>query len=241
MRSAPPALLPILRSQVAGNLLALLYLHPEDEYSLTEAASAIGASLNAVHYEVSKLAEGSLIRTRKRGNLRLIRAVTDSPLSRPLTDLLAVTYGPLPVLGDLIAGVTGITEAYIYGSWAARYSGEPGPTPADVDVLVVGMADPDDLDEVAERAQNTLRRPVNIRRIRPETWTASNPADPFIRSVKSRPLVTIVGSARVLERTVHEVGPRPSTRPPTRPRSLPTTSAKTRQPPKNSSTSPLVS
>ncbi|MGH3297436.1 MAG: hypothetical protein ACRDP7_37150 [Trebonia sp.] len=58
MRSAPSALLPILRSQVAGNLLALLYLHPEDEYSLTEAAGAIGANLPAVHYEVSKLSEG---------------------------------------------------------------------------------------------------------------------------------------------------------------------------------------
>ncbi len=88
----------------------------------------------------------------------------------------------------------GITEAYIYGSWAARYRGEPGPAPADVDVLVVGTADPDDLDEVAEKAQATLRRPVSIRRIRPETWNASHPTDPFIKSVKSRPLVTI-GSA----------------------------------------------
>ena len=43
MRSPPPALLPILRSQVAGDLLALLYLHPEAEYSLTEAAMTIGA------------------------------------------------------------------------------------------------------------------------------------------------------------------------------------------------------
>jgi DNA-binding transcriptional ArsR family regulator len=194
MRSVPPALLPILRSQVAGDLLALLYLHPEDEYSLTEAASAIGASLNAVHYEADKLSEGGLITTRKRGNLRLIRAVTDSPVARPLTDLLAVTYGPLPVLTDLVTGVGGITEAYIYGSWAARYHGEPGPTPVDVDVLVVGSADPDDLDEIADKARATLRRPVNIRRIRPETWNASDPSDPFIRSVKSRPLVTIVGS-----------------------------------------------
>jgi hypothetical protein len=195
MRSVPPALLPILRSQVAGDLLALLYLHPEDEYSLTEAAGAIGASLNAVHYEADKLSEGGLIRTRRRGNLRLIRAVTDSPLTRPLTDLLAVTYGPLPVLSDLLAKVRGITEAYIYGSWAARYQGEPGPAPADVDVLVVGSADPDDLDEIADEARATLRRPVNIRRIRPETWNASDPTDPFIKSVKSRPLVTIVGSA----------------------------------------------
>jgi DNA-binding transcriptional ArsR family regulator len=175
--------------------LALLFLHPEDEYSLTEAASAIGANLPSVHYEVAKLSEGGLITTRKRGNLRLIRAVTNSPLSRPLTDLLAVTYGPLPVLTDLITGVEGIAAAYIYGSWAARYRGEPGPAPADVDVLVVGTADPDDLDEVSEKAQTTLRRPVNIRRIRPETWSASDPTDPFIKSVKSRPLVTIVGSA----------------------------------------------
>jgi DNA-binding transcriptional ArsR family regulator len=195
MRSVPPALLPILRSQVAGDLLALVYLHPEDEYSLTEAAGAIGASLNAVHYEADKLAEGGLIRTRRRGNLRLIRAVTDSPLTRPLTDLLAVTYGPLPVLSDLLAKVRGITEAYIYGSWAARYDGEPGPAPADVDVLVIGSADPDVLDEIADKARATLRRPVNIRRIRAETWNASDPTDPFIKSVKSRPLVTVVGSA----------------------------------------------
>lgn len=194
MRSSPSALLPILRSQVAGDLLALLYLHPDDEYSLTEAARAIGANVNAVHYEAARLTEGGLMTSRKRGNLRLIRAAVDSLLARPLTDLLAVTYGPLPVLTDLIAGVEGVAEAYIYGSWAARYRGEPGPVPADVDVLVVGSADPDDLDELAEKAQTTLRRPVSIRRVRPETWNVSDSPDPFIRSLKSRPLVTIVGS-----------------------------------------------
>jgi DNA-binding transcriptional ArsR family regulator len=209
MRSAPPALLPILRSQVAGDLLALLYLHPEDEYSVTEAAAAIGANTNAVHYEAVKLSEGGLVRTRKRGNLRLVRAVTDSLLTRPLTDLLAVTYGPLPILNDLIDGIESIVEAYIYGSWAARYRGEPGPVPADVDVLIVGTPDPDDLDGVAQRAQLTLHRPVNIRRVRPETWNANNPTDPFIKSVKSRPLVTIVGTSRASESSAHEMGTGP--------------------------------
>jgi DNA-binding transcriptional ArsR family regulator len=194
MRSAPPALLPILRSQVAGDLLALLYLHPNAEYSLTEAAEAIHASLNAVHHEVGRLAEAGLINARKRGNLRLIRAVTDSLLTRPLTDLLAVTYGPLPVLSELLANVHGVVEAYIYGSWAARYRGEPGPVPVDVDVLVIGTADRDDLDDAAEQAQQTLRRPVSIRRIRPETWHEADPGDPFLQSVRSRPLVSIAGA-----------------------------------------------
>jgi predicted nucleotidyltransferase len=87
--------------------------------------------------------------------------------------------------------VEGIAEAYIHGSWAARYRGEPGPAPADVDVLVIGTADPDSLDDATEQAQRTLHRPVNIRRVRPETWRAASPADPFLQSVKTRPLVSI--------------------------------------------------
>lgn len=191
MRTGPPPLLPLLRSRVQGDLLALLYLHPDRDYSLTEAAALIGASVKAVHTEASRLTAAGFVRDSRRGNVHLLRAATDTPVSRPLTDLLAVTYGPLPVLNDLLADVEGITHAFIYGSWAARYLGEPGPVPGDVDVLVVGTADPDDLDEIARTAQNRLGRPVDIRRIRPAAWASPDPADPFLASVRERPLVQL--------------------------------------------------
>jgi len=184
-------LLPLLRSRVQGDLLALLYLHPERDYSLTEAAALIGASVKTVHTEASRLIAAGFVRDSRRGNVHLIRAVTDTPVSRPLTDLLAVTYGPLTVLNDMLADVAGITHAFIYGSWAARYLGEPGPVPGDVDVLVVGTADPDDLDEIARAAQNRLGRPVHIRRVRPAVWAYPDPADPFLSSVRERPLVQL--------------------------------------------------
>jgi hypothetical protein len=184
-------LLPLLRSRVQGDLLALLYLHPNRDYSLTEAAALIGASVKTVHTEASRLIAAGFIRDSRRGNVRLLRAVTDTPVSRPLTDVLAVTYGPLPVLNDLLADVDGITQAFIYGSWAARYLGEPGSVPGDVDVLVVGTADPDDLDEIERAAQSRLGRPVDIRRIRPAAWTSPDPADPFLASVRERPLVEL--------------------------------------------------
>jgi predicted transcriptional regulator len=38
-----------------GDLLALLYLHPDRDYSLTEAARSIGASVRAVHTEATRL------------------------------------------------------------------------------------------------------------------------------------------------------------------------------------------
>ncbi|GEK18291.1 ArsR family transcriptional regulator [Cellulomonas persica] len=189
MRTPPPALLPILRSQVQGRLLALLYLHPEVEYSITDAAAGTGASVKAAHQEISRLVEAGLLTDRRAGTSRLVRAAVDSPLARPLTDLLALTYGPLPVLTTALSGLRGAETAYIYGSWAARYNGEPGPPPADVDVIVVGDVDVDDLDERARRAEKILRREVNVRRVRPETW--ADGTDPFVSTVRARPKVAV--------------------------------------------------
>jgi hypothetical protein len=172
-------------------LLALLYLHPERDYSLTEAAGLIGASVKTVHTEASRLVAAGLVADRRRGNVRLLRAASDTPVSRPLTDLLAVTFGPLPVLTDLLAGVPGISAAFIYGSWAARYQGEAGPVPNDIDALVVGTTSRDDLDDMARAAQDQLRRPVSIRRVSPAAWAEPDPGDAFLASVRQRPLIQI--------------------------------------------------
>jgi hypothetical protein len=191
MRTASPPLLPLLRSQAQGELLALLYLHPEQDYSLTEAADLIGTTVKTVHTEASRLVAAGLVADSRRGNLRMLRAVTGTPVSRPLTDLLAVTYGPLPVLTDLLAGMPGVSAAFIYGSWTARYLGEPGPVPHDIDVLVVGTSDRDDLEEIARTAQVRLSRPVNVRRVSPAAWAERDPSDPFLASLHRRPLIEI--------------------------------------------------
>jgi predicted nucleotidyltransferase len=189
MRTAPPALLPLLRSQVQGDLLALLYLHPERSYSLTEAAQRIDVTVKSVQQEATRLVEAGFLADERRGPLRLIRARTDTPIARPLTDLLAVTYGPLPVLTDLLGAIDGIARAFIYGSWAARYRGEPGPVPADVDVLVIGTADVDELHAAAVTAEERLGRPVDIRRVRPPVWAAGE--DAFLAAVRERPQVEL--------------------------------------------------
>lgn len=186
-----PELLPLLRSRIQADLLALLYLHPDRDYSISEAARLIGASVKTVHHEATRLITAGFITGSHRGNIHLLRAATETPVAQPLTDLLAVTYGPLPVLTDMLSGIPGIQEAYIFGSWAARYSGEPGPVPNDVDVLIVGDADQYALYEAAETAQHQLGREVNIRLVDPGYWEAPNPADTFTKHVRERPLVRL--------------------------------------------------
>lgn len=184
------ALLPILRSQLQGELLALLYLHPDTEYSLSDAARHIGATVRAVHHEVERLAAAGFVQERRFGNMRLIKAA-ETRLARPLTELLSLTYGPLSVLPNELASVDGVLQAFVFGSWARRYVGEPGPPPADVDVLVVGSADLDDLDEAARRAEELLHFPVHITRVLPDRWASEAQDDGFLADVRNKPRVPI--------------------------------------------------
>ena len=81
----------------------------------------------------------------------------------------------------------------IFGSWAARYNGERGLPPNDVDVLVVGAPDRLAMYAAAERAESRLSQPVNPVVCPPEQW--ARPAEPFIREITSRPYVTVLDRA----------------------------------------------
>jgi DNA-binding transcriptional ArsR family regulator len=191
MRTPPPALLPLLRSRLQGEILATTYLSPEEEFSVTDLARRAVASVKAVSQEVARLVDAGLLADRRVGNVRLVRRGAPSPVTVPLTDLLAVTYGPIPVLSAALAAVPGVEQAYIYGSWAARFEGETGPVPNDVDVLVIGTADRDALDDVADEAQRVLGRPVNMLRVQPHRWADPPVGDAFLESVRNRPLVAL--------------------------------------------------
>ncbi|UJW35178.1 ArsR family transcriptional regulator [Saccharothrix sp. AJ9571] len=173
-----------------GELLALVLLCPHREYSISELAAACGVSPTAVLREVERLTAGGILEDRRVGRTRLVKARTDTPLYRPLSDVIAVTFGPMPLLTEALSELAGVDDAYIYGSWAARYSGEPGPPPGDVDVLVVGSPDPDELFDSAEHVSRRLGREVNVHRISSQSW-ASESSDPFLTSVRERPLVRL--------------------------------------------------
>lgn len=188
MRAPAPPLLPILRSRVQGDVLARVYLHPGEQFSVAQLARDVGASPRAVQQEVDRLVASGYLLDRRHGTMRLVRA-PETPVTRPLTDLLAVTFGPVPVLTRVLSGLPGVRRAYVYGSWAARHSGDIGPVPRDVDVLVVGDADADDLDDAAHEAEKTLHREVNIRQVREPEWERAG--DPFVATMRARPLVEL--------------------------------------------------
>ncbi|MDR0848880.1 MAG: ArsR family transcriptional regulator [Propionibacteriaceae bacterium] len=193
MRVTAPPLLPLLRSQIQGVILATIYLSPGEEFSVTQLAGIAEATVTAAAHEVDRLVDTGYLADRRLGNMRLVRRPPENAITGPLTDLLAVTFGPLPVLARELSDVEGIEQAYLYGSWAARYSGEVGGVPGDVDVLVIGQPSLDALDSAASTARTVLRREVSIRRVSPAYWANPDPGDTFMAAVQQSPLVSILG------------------------------------------------
>lgn len=192
MKMASPMLLPLLRSRSQGDILAVIMLDPQRERSLSEIAEETGTSVSTVVREVDRLEEGGLVTTERRGNTRLVRAVTDSVVYKPLADLLAVTFGPAAVLRKALAEVPGIERAFIYGSWAARYAQRAGPVPDDIDLLVIGEPDRHVLADAVAEAESVLRREVNVRRVSTQAWVAGDGS--FKQTVLSRPVVDVIGT-----------------------------------------------
>ncbi|TDD66356.1 ArsR family transcriptional regulator [Jiangella aurantiaca] len=194
MRSEGPVLAPTFRSRLQGDLLALVLPWPDREWSISELAARLHAPLTTVQSEVMRLIDGGVLATRHVGRSRLLRANGDNPAVAPLTQLTLMTFGPHSVIADEFADL-GADLVLLFGSWAARYHGEPGPPPADIDVLVIGdHVDRAALYEAAERAERRLQRPVNPVLRKSSTW-AQRDGDPLLNEIVRRPYVEVIGEA----------------------------------------------
>lgn len=171
-------------------MLALILGDPAAEHSLISLAERTGMPYPSVHREVQRAEAAGLLTSRLVGRTRLIRADPVSPYFDGLSDVLVKAFGVPWVLGQALTGVAGIDAAYVYGSWAARFSGVEGDRPVgDVDLLVLGAPDRDDVYAAAGSAERRLGRSVQVT-IRSSEWLMEG-SGTFHDTVAGRPMVLV--------------------------------------------------
>ena len=190
MRTSPPLTGPLFRSDGQARLLAELFLSGADELNVRELAARVGLSYSTAHGEVERLLEAGLLAERRLGQARLVRPDASSPLAEPVRQLLLVSMGPVPLLRAELVGILGVTAAFLFGSFAARLSGQRGPAPADVDVMVVGTPDAMSVYDACRRVAEKVGREVN-----PTIMTPVELAAPsgFLTQVRAGARVPVLG------------------------------------------------
>jgi predicted nucleotidyltransferase len=186
-------LTPFFRSPAQGRILAVILLgRPEDQLTITEIGRRARVPSSTAHREVERLERYGLVTSQRFAQSRVVRPNERNPYLVDLRSLVMKAYGPAAILGELLARLTGVEAAYVFGSWAARLAGDPGPPPGDVDLLIVGNPDPNALDAAMQEAEAILSREVQPTVVSPSEWDSAQ--SPLLRTIKTRPLVPLAAS-----------------------------------------------
>ncbi len=189
MSSQRFAPLPIFRSPAQAKLLTHLYVTARDEpLSLSALSERTEIPLSTVQREIDRLEKAGLVTSERLGQTRRVYANNDSPYFVEMRSLLLKAFGPVPLLANLLQRIPRIAASYIYGSWARRYRGEAGSPPRDLDLLIVGDPNVNQVYAAARRAEEQLGLEVNPTFASVEDW--QHPVG-LLKRIKSGPLIEL--------------------------------------------------
>jgi hypothetical protein len=190
-------LVPIFRTNAQWLLLTHLFVLTAEHalVSTAEVARAYRLPQTTLNDEVRRCVDAGLIREHRSGRTRFVEANWGHATARPLSQLLALTCGPLCSLGGLYSHEA-VRHVAIFGSYARRYLSEPGPFPHDVDVAIVvhgSFVEPEvdlDLRTTVQQIGNELGVDINPWIVPATEWDAV-PAGSVLEHVKSEPIVEV--------------------------------------------------
>ena len=156
---------------------------------MSQLAREIDLDPASVQREVGRLEAAGILASERVGTARLVFVDTTSPIHAELSGLVLKTLGPPVVLAEALADVPGVALAFIFGSWAGRITGEPGPAPVDIDLLVVGEPDRRALSQACSRAALRLGRDVSPTVVTSNEW--NTPRTGFVKTLQLGSLVPV--------------------------------------------------
>ena len=187
------ALLPRTRQAI----LAATLVNPERWWYMSDLAKHLGRSPSSLQRELAALTHAGILRRRREGNRAYYQADPDCPFLRELQGILVKTAGLVDVLRNTLRPLARrIVLAFVYGSVARA---EERST-SDIDLIVVGSIGLAQTAPLLRRAEERLKRPVNVTVYTPAEFAAKAKAGHhFLRAVLDRDKLFVLGNSRALE------------------------------------------
>jgi predicted nucleotidyltransferase len=183
-----------LFGRTRGAVLAVLFGHVGESYYLRQLARMTGITLGPVQRELRQLVEAGLVTKRTLGTQTLFSANEASPIFAEMRAIVAKTVG---IRDTLLAALSPLAAkidlAFVYGSVARSREGQQ----SDVDLMVVGSVQFEDVVDRIAKAQQTLNREIN-----PTVYTANEFKGKmrgiFLKTVLGEKKLFIIGDENVL-------------------------------------------
>lgn len=188
-RSLPKQPIEFMFSPYRRQVLAVLFLRPDEQFHVRELERITGVSAGSLHRELKAMAESGLLLRKKLGNQVFYGVNRNCSIYEELAAIFRKTMGLTSLLRDALS-VLGdkVQLAFVFGSMA----GGRQTADSDLDICVLGEASLIEVVKALSPVQETLQREVN-----PVVMTARKfsdlygKQDRFVTRVTSEPILFV--------------------------------------------------
>lgn len=169
-------------------LLSLFISNPAQEYHLHEIGRILGKKPGVFQKALNSLEKGGILKSRMRGNQRLVSLNKEYPLLKEVSKIIQKTVGIEALLQELVNQESRIQTAYIFGSYAK----DKMRSDSDIDLVLVGEQEMEDVIlEAIEKLEKQIQREINPKFYSPREYVKKKKqGDPFLKEVlDSAPIV----------------------------------------------------
>lgn len=177
-----------LKSKISQKVLGYFFLNPAAQLYVNEIASTLGLDKRNLVKKLREFEKEGLLIQHAAGNMKLYAVNKKYPFYREYKKIILSTAGVEEFLRKIMAGVPGILEAYIFGSYAR----DTMDSHSDIDILVVGTQSVLALQQKLTALQKELGREINAVNMAPvEYERKKSQKDPFLTGIMGSPKIRI--------------------------------------------------
>lgn len=157
-----------LRSKVARKLLDYYFLNPGAQHYINELARNLELDPKNTETKLKELEKEGLFKSEFRGKERYFLLARENPILEHYRQIFLKTYGIEKTLKDILSGLKGLKEAYIFGSYAS----DRMDSSSDIDILAVGSHSVLALQRQIVGLQKDTGKEMNVTNLTPEEFKA---------------------------------------------------------------------
>lgn len=185
----------IFGSRIRAKILGWFFTHPEESFFVRQIATILQEDPTNLSREMSKLENLGILTSKKIGNTKHFQANPHCAFFRELKGLVLKTAGVAGQIKVALERLTGVQFAFIYGSYA---KGEEK-AHSDVDLMIIGDVDLNQLDPLASSLEKRLGREVNYLLFSQVEFQAKKRAkDGFLMDVLGEEKIMVIGNENEL-------------------------------------------
>ena len=180
----------LLSSKVRARILTAFFLSPGIERNIRELTQFLGENYSAVWKELNRLERIGILVSEQKGNAKVYRVNQTCPIEPELRSIVMKTEGIGGLLKTKLSTMENVQKAFIYGSFA---SGKAD-LDSDIDLMVIGEINLEELSSLVFEAEKELNRPVNYVIFSEQEWKDKLAKDePFAVNVENSVKIMLVG------------------------------------------------